>query len=324
MNLPTDLVLQDQTHQSIARQHATFVFAESDRNNTPNTAFGIWGNMPDVKAAKQALLAWAKDYYQYISGNSRLRAKFPKISSPTPDQRKALENKWKKELQLQNYRRYPDPNVTFGAIGSFHWPIEECRPEEVLGSSHEALDPLRMDGRCHIIFVKEKNVFQVMGSIENVKQGLLRLRRTCFQIAARQIAPVRRYLLHWPHALALPARLPSHVSLEPYQRPPVDDIDERFPRASQRPRAQGSSESEDASRLARQTAINEERVHTSLLDTLKQLHYYRGNIQMRIRLGAFLALKYLKYKNPSIGVYELDEYERMIHMSQFEAAVTQE
>ena len=204
-----------------------------------------------------------------------------------------------------------------GAIGSFHWPIGEYRPEEVLGNSYEALDPIRMDLKCYLVFVKDKSMFQVMGQAKKVQQGLLRLRKTCFQIAARQISPVRLYLLHWSEA----TDLPSHVSLQPYRYPsliseePVVDI-----KQGNAPRGEGTAD-DMYSRLETQTMESEETAGKSLLQTLKKLHYYRGNIQMRIRLGTFLATQ---YKKPKDGNYELDEYESMIKESQFFGQVTQE
>ena len=51
----------------------------------------------------------------------------------------------------------PEVGRTYGFTGAFLWPVEEIRPEEVrpeelLGDSLEALDPIRFEYRCHIVF----------------------------------------------------------------------------------------------------------------------------------------------------------------------------
>ncbi|KAK0512646.1 hypothetical protein JMJ35_004663 [Cladonia borealis] len=57
----------------------------------------------------------------------------------------------------------PDPNLenkeqhlprcrTINFTGAFLWPVEEVRPEELLGNSLDALDPIRVDYKCHIVF----------------------------------------------------------------------------------------------------------------------------------------------------------------------------
>lgn len=229
---------------------------------------------------------------------------------------KRVEKAWKREVARNKYRQYPHPSQSFGAIGTFHWPANEWRPDKILGPNFEALDPIRMDCSCYVVFVSEKAAFHVMGKADDVKTALARLRKTCFQIAARQIAPVRMYLLHWATA----DELPSHIVLKQYTRPiimsgqqPTDQVVQSIPR--------GLGVGDDGSRLVDQTSDNEQRVRDLVLCTLQKLHYYRSSLQMRITFGNFLAISFKKSRE---NKYTLNEYEDMIAESQFAGEVTQE
>ena len=314
IRIPGDLVLQDRTHETIAQYNGTFIFGEDPKSSSGSMTFGIWGDDKGVAATKRSINSWIE--HSLPSKKSSPSTKFAKVISLTPVLREREEKRWKKEVTRQRFRQYPPPGKGFGAIGSFHWPVDEFRPEEILGKSCEALDPIRMDCKCYVVFVKDRSIFQVMGKAEAVKEGLLRIRKTGFQIAARQIPPVRTYLLHWP----LASTIPSHVALQPY-RHMASISEDQTAKAEQSKSPIGEGMHEDESRLEKQTELSEQTVLSSMLLTLRKLHYYRGNIQMRIRLGKFLAKVYIP---PEDGVYTLENYEKMTKMSQFTGEVTQE
>lgn len=189
MRIPEELAMQ-RYHETAARQHGAFVFWHDE-----NRAFGIWGEKAAVAATKKAILDWIEDAIP--SQKAARAAKFAKIASLTDAQSNRAEKKWKREVTRQRYRQHPPPDMPFGAIGSFLWPVEEYRPEEVLGPSYEALDPIRMDCSCYVVFSRERKIFRIMGKYADVQQALVRIRQTCFQIAARQLSAVRTYLLRW-------------------------------------------------------------------------------------------------------------------------------
>ena len=211
IRIPDELVLQDKSHTEIARHHRAFVFTESRKGIAGSMTFGIWGGPQAVASTKEAINEWISDFRS--SRKSEKSSKFAKVVSLTPVLRERAEKAWKKEVKKAKFRQYPPPHQPFGAIGSFHWPVQEYRPDEILGTNYEALDPIRMDCSCYVLFVKDRSIFQVMGKGGDVQKGLLRLRGTCFQIAARQITPLRSYLLHWPNV----SHLPGHVRLESYE-----------------------------------------------------------------------------------------------------------
>ncbi|KAK0850394.1 hypothetical protein LTS16_009585 [Friedmanniomyces endolithicus] len=325
--IPDDLLLRDKTdsfnkyHETLARQHGTYIYSEHARGQGGSRSFGIWGEMDAVAATKGAIAHWIEES-GHGSKKSARSAHFSKVVSLTPKLRERAERAWEREVRKQRFRRHPPMDVPFGAIGSFHWPMKEYRPAEILGTSHEAFDPIRMECSCYIVFIAALNLFRVMGKQSEVKASLQRIRQTCFQIAARQCNPVRLYLLHWPDA----EQIPLFVYLENYDAPAtsspelLEDATETKSRKA--PRGDGYGHHDKTLQGAQQqTRSSVERLRNTILGTLARLHYYRGHVQMRIRLGTFLAIQYMETKD---GVYDLDEYESMLQMSQFTGEVTQD
>lgn len=320
IRIPNDLVSQGSYYQQIARQQGTFVFSQLAQGFGGSKTFGIWGEVKAVASTKRAIASWIEETSSSSSPQKSARsAAFAKIESLTPKKREVEEKRWYREVKRQKFRQHPPPLMAFGAIGNFHWPVQEYRPEEILGANYEALDPVRMDCSCYIVFYKERNVFRLMGKASEVQVGLMRMRKTCFQVAARQVSPVRAYLLRWPDA----TRIPTHVYLMQYQQPAAltsQDLLASEPRHS--PRGDGVHSGEVHSINAdTQTALNGERVRSLVLRTLGKLHYYRGSIQMRIRRGTFLVGQ---YRPPKDGRYQVEDYESMTQASQFTGEVTQE
>lgn len=222
-------------------------------------------------------------------------------------------------MKKHRFRQFPPPEKAFDAIGSFHWPAEVYKPEEILGSSYEALDPIRMDNKCYVVFNKEQSLFQIMGREESVKAGLMRIRGTYFQIVAHTIGALEINSLPDGDGYS------GNVALKPYERIGI---------MAKEGGSGGGAMSRDESteggvacvplaedRGVRSNSLSHGIVQRSVLGTLKKLHYYRGSIQMRIRFGTFLATRYMK--SPT-GVYTIDEYKAMIQQSAFRGEVTQE
>ncbi|KAK5675373.1 hypothetical protein LTS10_011815 [Elasticomyces elasticus] len=326
VKIPDDLILKDKEdksekqHEIIAKQHGTYIYTEHAKGFGGSRLFGIWGEKAAATATKLAIAAWVDDC-GYGAKSSR-SAKFAKVVSLTPKLRERAERTWEREVRKQRFRRHPPMGMAFGAIASFHWPIKEYRPEEILGTNFEAFDPIRMDTSCYVVFVKAWNVFRVMGKPSAVKEGVQSIRQTCFQIAARQLNPVRQYLLQWSD----PTMVPLSIYTADYKPPailssattngggevtvrksPCGDEFGHHPRSPEQ--------------AAEQTRRSDERLRLTVLRTLSKLNYYRGYVQMRVRLGTFLAVQYMEAK---YDCYDLDEYETMLQASQFSGEVTQE
>lgn len=190
IRIPGDLVLKDDsTLFCLAKQNRAFVSTDQRPSAGGETlTFGIWAKGSDAEKAKAAINAWIEE--SMGGKRSNRSAKFAKVQSWTPVLQERAEKRWKREVQRQRFRQHPPPDMAFGAIGTFHWPVKEYNPQEILGTNYEALDPIRMDCACYVVW--KKNSFQVMGrNMETIKAATLRLRRTVFQIAAKQLPPLR-------------------------------------------------------------------------------------------------------------------------------------
>lgn len=191
VRVPKELVLADgeDTLQRLARERLTFVASDHRPAGSPESqTFGIWGSGKDAEATRLAITKWIEEVMG--SQKSARTAKFAKLASMTPVLRQRAENRWKREVQRQRFRQHPPLDMAFGAIGTFHWPVKDYSPTEILGPSYEALDPIRMDCSCYVVW--KRSGFQVMGkNMDKVKAALLRIKQTVFQIAAKQLSTTR-------------------------------------------------------------------------------------------------------------------------------------
>lgn len=306
-------------HERVAQRLGTYIFSQHKDGYGGSRTFGIWGERKAVEATKRAIADWIEESRQ--NHKSARSAKFAKVVSLTEELRKRAEKRWDREVAKQRYRQHPPPDMAFGAIGSFHWPVMDYQPDSILGSSAEALDPIRMQLSCYIVYNKERNLFRIMGKPSDVQIGLLRIRQTCFQVAAKQCNPVRMCLLRWPNA----AEVPLYVYLKDYEPPAISmPEDQESQKTRKAPRGEEYEPDEQREEQAGlQNSVSSERLRSAVFRTLNKLHYYRGHIQIRIRLGIFLVDQY-KAPDERYGVYDLEEYEDMIKESQFSGEVTQE
>lgn len=245
---------------------------------------------------------------------SKRTFRFATLQSMTPTTLKDAEKEWKREVKRNKYRQFPHPNQAFGALGTFHWPVSEWRPEQTLGPSYEALDPIRMDCSCYVVFRPELSAFQIMGKAEDVKTGVSRLRKTCFQLAAREVPRIRLCLPHWAHT----DQTPTHVVLASYSHAKAL-VGQQTPQkiVSNMPMGEGTAVQDSS--LSKYAAASESHAYSHLVNLIPKMRYYRGSIQMRIRLGKFLAKQFLKAEK---NTYTLKQYETMTKQSQFVGEVT--
>lgn len=312
---PHELGWQGQHIDAIARNHCTFIFTKPNKDGK-EVHCGIWGDKAAVVRTKQAIVDWIRR--EMPSKNVFGTSYFSKQKSLLPKQQVQEGKRWRRDVKRQKYRQNPPMGSAFGAIGTFHWPTQEYRPEDVLGRSYEALDPIRMDCACYIVFERDISSFHLMGDGVNVKQALLRMRKVCFQVAARQLPSVRSYFLHLQDDC-----IPSHVSLAPYvhtkkaQATGDDSIE-----VGQSPRGEGTVEDEETRRaLILQSSSGTKHAKRRLMTTLQRLHYYCGHLGMRVRLGRFIATQ---YRLPQDGMYSIEDFQDMLQQSQFAGDVTPE
>lgn len=313
--LPEDTRLQ---LERLASSKGCFIFCEELQKGSGSLTFGLWGDPQDVAIAKDNLMVAAHE----LMPRGQSAGSFAKVCSLTPALRARHEKRWEREVRKNRYRQVPSPDMAlrFGAVGSFHWPSNEYRPEEVLGLSFEALDPIRMDLSCYIVYLPELSIFRASGEMNNVQKAIVRIRQTCFQLAARSVNPVRAYLTRH----SKDGDIPTHVYLEDYHGPnivsPQGQVGEEGIQHS--PRGEGFLEDEQQIEVARKTSVmNIERVRVTFANALRKFHYFRGQLQLRVRIATLVLIQYIL---PEDELYELEAYDNMTKESAFVGRVTEE
>ena len=319
IHVPEELAWRDQQHEYIAKKYGTFITSEGGASGHGGIRFGIWGEASAVKHTRQEIHDWIKR--EAPSKHTLGTNTFSKQRSLLPQQRRSAEKKWKEEVQRQRFRQSPPLGTAFGSIGLFHWPVKDYQPNEVLGNSYEALDLIRMGCSCYIIFSPEHSGFHVLGDDTNVKVALLRMRKAYFQIAARQISPVRKYILYFGNA---EDEIRSHVGLESYER--IKRIDSSASTAQvhlgKSPKSQGKGETWSIEQQILGTSMRDVKIAgKTIMRMISRLHFYRGQLRLRIRLGKFLATH---YKISATDDYTINEFNEMVKQSQFAGEVTPE
>ncbi|KAF2206703.1 hypothetical protein CERZMDRAFT_89097 [Cercospora zeae-maydis SCOH1-5] len=242
---------------------------------------------------------------------SKTKENFAKLASLTPELRRRHEKRWARAVQSNRFRQHPPADLAFGAVGKFAWP-DDYKPQDVFGSQMEALDPIRIQTECYVVF--QDNCFQVLGdNVQNVSDALLRIRRSYFQLTAQSMNGVRRYFSHWRSDV-----VPSHICLEPYQGPRSEQSrnDDEYTST-----IRGEGETGARSAALANSSLSVENAKILIANALRKIHYFRGQLTLGIRLGTFLLEQ---YKPPEADLYELKEYEEMANQPQFAARVTEE
>jgi hypothetical protein len=179
-----------------------------------------------------------------------------------------------------------------------------------------------MDCSCYVIYNQDISGFKVLGEAGAVKAALLSIRKACFQITARQIAPLRKYFLHLPET---ETEVSSHVTLLPYEH--IKRIGATATTTQYHPgySPQAWYETDlDAieQQQHRETSTRDVKIAgKTIMLMIAKLHYYRGHLKLRVRLGTFLAMEYRATED---GKYTIDDFREMIQQSQFVGQVTPE
>lgn len=318
--VPEELVWRDQEHEVIAKKYGTFVFSD-ERNRGGLILLNIWGQPNGVDATIKAIRGWMAR--EMASKRELGTMSFSKQKSLLPQQRKSEEKKWHREVMRQRFRRAPPLGSQFGAIGYFHWPVKEFQPHELLGNSYEAFDPIRMECSSYVVFDQTVPGFQVMGEASAVKEALLRIRKACFQITARQVAPVRKYFLQFSET---ESDIPTHVILEQYERikrlaARNTTVPQDHPGCAPKGQVEIDLELQEEQQILEMSTRDAKIAGKTIMRMIAKLHYYRGHLRFRIRLGTFLATHYRATED---GSYSVGDFRDMLQQSQFVGEVTPE
>lgn len=253
----------------------------------------IWGNAAQVQKTIAAL--------QHVFGpqdmtqKSIAKEKFVSEPSTVGTKYKTKQSKLEKEVMIQKFQQVPEASHVYPYTGSFLWPVDEVRPEELFGSSFEAFDPLRFQYKCHIVFDNKLSVFKVLtNDSESVKKALRRIEGTMKEFVAKNHH--RRcveYLVDPPSLSAMR----QDIKILP------------GPSLSKIPTLAGKILDAKASELYVETSKelrfkNNHRLERALRKTISNLPYYRGQLQMRIYFGTFALSQFKWPENASSIPFE--------------------
>ncbi|KAF2717558.1 hypothetical protein K431DRAFT_232831 [Polychaeton citri CBS 116435] len=280
--------------------------------------FAIYGRADAALRTKACIRDWLTA--NKPSKNQLGTSHFVKQASLTETLRFQIEREWDYQVRRFMFRKHPVPGTEFDAIGSFLWPSKDDSISiDALGPSFEALDKIRMDESCYVVWDAKQSLFKVFGNAKNVQKSLIRLRMVCFQIVARHMPGCRMFLLD----LTDTHSIPTHIRLVPYEHPAIlAPPGARQPTPSLTPVSEGSStctcsgiqDSTDET-----SSRNVDLIKACLLQVLPKLHYFCGYLQLRLRLGTFLNTQ---FKRAPENCYTLGDYGDMMRQSQFAGYVT--
>lgn len=236
----------------------------------------IWGNAAQV----QKTIAELHDHFgrsQDMIRKSTAKDNFVNEHSTIGNNYKTMQKKMEKEALIQSFQQVPEASHTYPYTGSFLWPVDEVRPEELFGSSLEAFDPVRFQYKCHIVFDNKLSVFKVLtNNSESVKKALRRIEGTMKEFIAKN---------HHRRSVEYLVEPPSPAIKQDVKTLPG-------PSLSRIPTLIGKIiDSKAGERYLEQSTEmkvkNSHRLEQALCKTIPNLPYYRGQLQMRIYFGTF-------------------------------------
>lgn len=245
----------------------------------------LWGNEDQVSATIGELEKWVQqsDQRNYASHTSKKGHQFAKTGLLSQDNAKKL-NRWMKiQATKQKYQKVPDTNLSFQFTGYFLWPVDEIRPEDLLGPSYEAFDPIRIDYDSYIVFDNQYSLFKILTNAENaVQEAMKRIEGTMKEFVARTCQETVVHMVERPD----PQLMRREVML--MEGPSLGQSTSKamIPLLTGEPLAPAQ-----IIQWKREMKVAEEYQFAQwrhlIGKVVKRLHVYRGRIQMRVLLGTF-------------------------------------
>ncbi|MCJ1380503.1 hypothetical protein MMC17_003610 [Xylographa soralifera] len=281
----------------------------------------IWATLPaDVEAAKQGLgllVQQARPARNLESGRNIASAQaappktMAKISAPTKQEMKSWVDRYNACQKVEFYRREPDTIENFCYTGIFLWSINEIHPDETFGHGHAGLDYLRTFYECFITYDRRISAFKILtnrqdGGVEAV-QGVLRsLRVTFSESAARNSVPLEIYLIDppvsdigWSSIRMVESEMRFREALSGRTTAVSEGhgLEKSAELCGQDSRPENAAKLKEAAK--RTIAKNRRTVKNSILECIARMAYHRGDVQMRVHIGAFVFRKYYSPKDVS-------------------------
>ncbi len=249
----------------------------------------LWGDEKQTANTMRELQQWVltseepSNYNRDVGNAPKGKDKFIKEYSTLSPRYEAENKKLKREARLQKYQQVPAAGVSFQYTGYFLWPRDEVHPQELLGQSCEAFDPIRMHCRAHVVFESQLSLFKILSDDgAAIQSAIKRIEGTMREFVARNNRPVSLYLIEPP----TPAVMQKQIKM--LDGSPLT----KAGNATMLPVLTGGSLALDELKVwfdesQKMTTRNKYEMQHALHKSIARLPYYRGRVQMRVLLGTF-------------------------------------
>ncbi|KAH0545003.1 hypothetical protein FGG08_000929 [Glutinoglossum americanum] len=285
-------------------------------SNLSTRVLKIWGNEAQLQLATAALQNWVAHNQKRTHPEHERRWIKPNVE-PSARKQAAIDRKMREEASKQSFRRNPEDTGILTAVGIFMCPSKEYDVRVILGQNLEALDQIRVDCKCYIVFEEELSVFKVLtNNAQSLGEALRRIRVVFCEIVARNTKPRRLYLIEPPTL----GGLRTEVVLEDQNNLPQSEqpAGKSMNAPGVVPVAAGPKPTPEhistwnGNRLELSSA-NQQSLKHAILKTLADLRFCRGHIQMRVHFGVPVLQVYKKPIGPR---HTFEEFMAVLGMPQ--------
>lgn len=253
----------------------------------------LWGDARQVQTTMTELQRWLQIRLQPVSERKpTAKDNFARELSSIGDHYHKLMKRMQKDAKILEFQQVPAQDRVFPYTGAFLWPTDEVRPEDILGSSLEAFDPIRFQHQCHIVFDTKLSSFRIYSDKEeSVKKTMDRIVGTMKEYVAKSARPDMITLVEPPGSSTV--RKDVKILSASLHNPKAD-------KNSMIPSLTGSTLAPEARKawLTERDQLmmkNNRRMELSLRKCIANLIHYRGLVRMRVQFGTF-ALKFFRWK----------------------------
>lgn len=271
-------------------------FIRPPQSSTDRTLL-IWGKPPEITQTLRELSQWVaasaapfqSSLLARMSHVTKGGNEFAKVSLTTEEAAKILDRQLQEQAMKHKYQKIPDKSLSFKFVGYYLWPVDEIRPEYLLGPSFEAFDPLRMSFNSYILFDAKLEAFKVMADqAEGVEQAMLRIGGAFKEFIARSNAATTVYMVERPHELSVPKDVKMvKKPLSPSEHAQVPSLAGNRVEPSELAKLSGDMK-----------PVEEEQLfsfHEQIEKGLNRLRFFRGRVRMRVLLGTFALTAYRRW-----------------------------
>ncbi len=241
----------------------------------------LWGNSSQIQTTKAELQRWLDN--RLLPLKSMAKDKFAREMSSIGDQYHRSMKKMQKGAKILGFQQVPAEGRIFSHTGTILWPVDEVLPEDLLGPSLEAFDPIRFQHHCHIVFDSKSASFRIFTEKEeSVRKTMYRIEGTMREYVAKSARPDMIILWEPPSSSAIRKDvkiLPASINQPNTENimVPVLTGSTLDPKA----RNEWLGESKEL------TMKNNVHMERSLRKCIANLPHYRGLVRMRVLFGTF-------------------------------------